>query len=96
MAGRRDKVKESMNTVIPEARVTLNARFLSQNVIVLALEISNNFLEPMYQKYVSYPGDYYQGKNDIRKFVVDVFAESRCVNNGQGNTDAILLQVYRK
>ena len=40
-----DKVEEGMNHVVAEARVTLDTRLLSENVIVLAFEIANNFLE---------------------------------------------------
>ena len=45
MASRRDKVQEGVNPVVSEARVTLDTRLLSENVIVLAFEIANNFLE---------------------------------------------------
>ena len=34
-----------MDTVVPEARVTLDTRLLSENVVVLTLEMANNLLE---------------------------------------------------
>lgn len=34
-----------MNTVVPETRVTLDTRLFCENVIVLALKITNNLLE---------------------------------------------------
>ena len=39
------EVQESVHPVVPEASVTNNAGLFSQNVIVLAFEVSNNFLE---------------------------------------------------
>jgi hypothetical protein len=45
MAGRRDKVKEGMDSVIPEARVTLDTGLFSENIVVLPLKVANNFLE---------------------------------------------------
>ena len=45
MSGGRDEVEESVNTVVPEAWVTLDARLLSQDIVVLAFEITNDFLE---------------------------------------------------
>ena len=45
MASRGDEVEESVHSVVPEAGVTLDTRLFSENVIVLAFEIANNFLE---------------------------------------------------
>lgn len=45
MAGRRDKVEQRVNSVVSEARVTLDTRLLGQNVVVLSLEVTNNFRE---------------------------------------------------
>lgn len=45
MAGGCDEVQESMDTVVTESWVTLDSRLLGQNVIILALEVSNDFRE---------------------------------------------------
>ena len=45
MAGRRDKVEQGVNPVVSEARITLDTRLLGQNVVVLSLEVTNNFRE---------------------------------------------------
>lgn len=90
MTCRRDEVQERMHTVIHEARVTFNTRLLSQNVIVLTLEVANNFLEAKTKRYsVRYVrmGIY------ERKLIVDVVPKTRRVNNGKGNANAILLQL---
>ena len=43
MTGRSDEVKEDVHTIVPESRITLNARLFRENVIVLSLEVSNDF-----------------------------------------------------
>ena len=45
MAGRRNEVEQCVHPVVTEARVTLDTRLLSEDVIVLALEVANDFLE---------------------------------------------------
>lgn len=45
MASWRNKVQESMDTVVPEAGVTLDSRFFGENIIVLTVEVSDNLLE---------------------------------------------------
>ena len=45
VTGRGDEVQQSVNSVVPEARVTLDTRLLSKNVVVLTLEMANNLLE---------------------------------------------------
>jgi hypothetical protein len=72
MACRGDEIEKSMDAVIPETRVSLDARFLSEDIIVLAFKISHYFLES--------------------EFVVDVVTESRGIDYGQSNTNAIFFQ----
>jgi hypothetical protein len=45
MAGRSDKVEESVDSVVAEARVTLDTALLGKNIIVLALEVADNLGE---------------------------------------------------
>ena len=42
MTGRSDEVKHGVNTVVPEARVTLDTGLLGENIIVLSLEVADN------------------------------------------------------
>ncbi len=42
MAGRRDKVEHGVHTIVSEAGVTLDTRFLSKNVIVLPLQVADD------------------------------------------------------
>jgi hypothetical protein len=43
VAGGCDEVKERMNAIIAEARVTLDSRFSGKNVIVLSFEVAHDF-----------------------------------------------------
>lgn len=45
VAGRCDEVEQHVHTVVPETGVTLNARLLCKNVIILALEVADNLAE---------------------------------------------------
>jgi hypothetical protein len=45
MARRCDEVQQDVHTVVAEARVTLDTRLLGDDAIVLALEVSDDFLE---------------------------------------------------
>lgn len=45
MACGRDEVKQGVDAVVPEARVTLDAGLLAEDVVVFALEVAQNFLE---------------------------------------------------
>ena len=45
MAGRSDKVKEDMDTIVSEPRVTLDSGLFGKNVIKLSLEEANDLSE---------------------------------------------------
>lgn len=45
MSSRSDEVEEGVDTVVPETRVTLDTRFLCENVVVLSLEKAEDLLE---------------------------------------------------
>ena len=40
-----DEVEQSVHTVIAEARVTLDTGFFGKNVVVLAFEVTDDFLK---------------------------------------------------
>jgi hypothetical protein len=42
MASRGNEVEKNVDTVVPKTRITLNSGFLSENIVILSLEISNN------------------------------------------------------
>jgi hypothetical protein len=43
VSGRGDEVKHGVDTVVSEARVTLDTGLFGQNIIVLSLEVTNDF-----------------------------------------------------
>jgi hypothetical protein len=51
MSSRRDEVEQSVDTVVPEARVTLDPRLFCQYVIVLTLEVANYLLKAVHGHY---------------------------------------------
>lgn len=42
MTGGGDEVEHSVDTIVPEAGITLDARLLGQDVIVLSLKVSDD------------------------------------------------------
>ena len=40
-----DEIEHGVDTIVAETGVTLDARFLCENVVVLALNIASNLLE---------------------------------------------------
>jgi len=45
MTGWRNEIEKRVDTIIPEAGIALNSRFFRKNIIILAFEVANNFLE---------------------------------------------------
>jgi hypothetical protein len=45
MSGGRNEVKQDVNAVVAEARITLDTRLLRKDVIVLSLEVTNDLRE---------------------------------------------------
>jgi hypothetical protein len=48
VTGGCDEVEQDVNTVVAESRVTLDTRLLGENVVVLALEVADDFAEAGY------------------------------------------------
>lgn len=47
MTSRRDKVQESVYSVVSEARITLDTGFFCKDVVVLTFKVANNLLEAL-------------------------------------------------
>lgn len=92
MAGRGDEVEKDVDTVVAETRVTLDTRLLGENVIVLALEVTDDFAEaadllaqmrpPWLDVVTSVPG-----------LVVDLVTETGGVDDGQRDAGSFLVQL---
>jgi hypothetical protein len=92
VTGRGDEVQESMHSVVSEAWITLDSGLFRQNVIVLTFEVADNFLKPRKK---SRRENGYRKRKHVRKLIIDIVAKPRCVDNGKGNTYAILLEFYK-
>ena len=47
MTSRRDEIQKSVDAIVTEARVPLDARLLSKDIVELTLQVTNNLLEPV-------------------------------------------------
>lgn len=94
VAGRSDEVKKGVNTVVAETRVTLDTALLSENVVVLALEVAHDLTETVLVSSSASPR-LVEGKEgeDVRKLVVNLVSETGSVDDGEGNANAILLEL---
>ncbi len=89
MASRGDEVEQRVDAVVPEAWVTLDARLLGQNIVVLALEVADNLGEAETISMCRTSGAVRRGP----RLVVNLVAESRRVDNGQRYAGALLVEL---
>lgn len=97
-----DKVEESVNTIVSEARVTLDAGLLSQNIIVLSLQVANDLGEAVEDDVLADFMCIWGGRPalvgmvylaDVPGLVVNLVAEAGSVDDGQGDAGALLIQL---
>lgn len=68
-----------MNTIVAESWVTLNARLLRKNVIVLSLEIANNLAEAIPLSVNPYKDTI--SDEFLPRLVVNLISEAGCIDN---------------
>ena len=90
MTGRCDEVEQNVDTVIPEAGVTLNPGLLCKNVIVLALEVADDLAEAV-QKLATELTSVFCAVY-VPGLVVDLVTEPRGIDDGQGDTGPLLIE----
>ena len=94
VAGGRDEVQERVHPVVAETRVTLDTGLLGENIVVLALEVTNDLLEAGAEG-ANEARNAKEGRRlNIRELVVDVVTKARGINNGQGDADTVLLELW--
>jgi hypothetical protein len=81
-----------MDPVVPKARLTSNARFFGENIIVLALKITNNFLETAKRIVRSELGG--RCRERARRVVVYVVTETRSVDDSEGDSNTVFFELY--
>lgn len=99
MSSGRDEVEQCMNSVVPETRISLDSGLLCKNVIVLTLEVTDDLLEARGAKELSQAAFQPRAKNGreyIRRLVVDIVSKSWSVDNRQSDTDAVFLQFCKE
>ena len=47
MTSRSNKVKQRMNSIVSESRISFNPTFLRENIVVLSFQITHNLREPV-------------------------------------------------
>jgi hypothetical protein len=95
MAGGGDEVEQGVDAVVPETRVTLDTRFLGQNIVVLPLEVANDLLEAEKRDIglaIDCPTILPLGKR-VPRLVVDLVAKTGSVHNGQRDAGALLIEL---
>lgn len=89
MARGSDKVEQSMNAIVTEAWVTLDTRLFCENVIILSLEIANNFTKAFIQL-ASY------GTNILSvllpRLIVNLVSEAWCVDDGKRDAGSFFIK----
>jgi hypothetical protein len=88
-----------MNSVVPKARVTLDARLLRKMIVVLPFKVTNNPREAeMVQLVLLLVIASYLYKVKPMSFspslVINVVSEAGRVDDGEGDAGTILLQLY--
>ncbi len=91
MARRRDEVQQRMDAVVPETGITLDAGFLSQDVVVLSLEVADNLGEaaPVQLAMISTRRSI-SGLHEPR-LIVDLVAEAGRIDDGHGDAGALFI-----
>jgi hypothetical protein len=83
-----DKVEEDVDTVVPEARVTLDSRFFGKNIVILAFEVSDDFTKAEEQSVLRRTcgtGFY------MPCFIVNLVTKTGGINDGEGNSGAFVV-----
>ena len=91
MACRCDEVKQDVDTIVPETRVTLDTRLLSKNIIILSLEIADNLSKAGSISLCDVSFD----ATSVPCFIIDLVTKPRGVNNGEGNTSAFFIELCK-
>ena len=97
MSGGGDEVEEGVHTVVAEAGVTLDPALLGQDVVVLALEVAHDLAEAAdasQSSWLATAAVRLEHRASARELVVDLVTESRGVDDGERDPDALLLELY--
>jgi hypothetical protein len=88
VAGGSDEIEQRMNTIVAEAGVTLNTGLLCENVVVLSLEIANNFTEAFLSS-VTFETIIL---SVLPCLIINLVSETWCIDDGQGDASSFFIQ----
>lgn len=91
MSSGSDEVEHGVDTVVPEARVTLDTRLLGEKIIILPLEITDNLGETIFELIREHVNNIMV--QILPGLVVNRIAESRSVDDGQQDASSLLVQL---
>lgn len=86
-----DEVEKHVNAIVPETGVTLDPGLLCKNIIVLALKVADNLAKAISGVLVG-RGAVGFVRGDMPGLVVNLVTETGGVDDGQGDTSALLIQ----
>jgi hypothetical protein len=98
VTGGCDEIKEDVDTVVSEARVTLDSGLLSKDVIILALEVADNLAEAVNRSVSKEDGLISSGRGepssgDMPGLIVNLVTETGGINDSQGDAGSLLIQL---
>jgi hypothetical protein len=92
MTGRRDEVEHGMDSVVSEPGVSLDTRFLGQDIIVLSLEVAYNLGEAgrVLARFMLVRTNRHQ--RYLPCFIVDLVAKAGRIDDSQRDAGALLIK----
>lgn len=93
MSGRSDKVEHGVDSIIPEARISLNARLLRKLIVVLLFQVAGNLREAEMALSVLLTASYRDRVNSryfSPRLVINIVSEAGRVDDGEGDAGTIL------
>jgi hypothetical protein len=79
MASGSDKVEQGVDTIVTEAGITLDTGLLCENVIVLSLQIANNFTKAFISSVIFEA--MYPPRSVLPCLVINLVSEARCIDD---------------
>lgn len=90
---RCDEIEHGMDPVVSEARITLDTRLLSQNIIVLPFEITNDLRETIWCTVSAKPNRSDTASAIVPGLIVDLVSKTRRVHDGQRDAGTLLVKL---
>lgn len=93
MASGCDEVEHGVDTVVPEARVTLDTRLLCENVVILPLKEADDLRETGMYRISGATSTDSSEQGIAPGLIVDLITKTRSVHDGQRDTSSLLIKL---